>query len=114
MKSIDKNRNLECPEDICSKGKRAWKVISGFLEESDLTYTGGCKTFYSPKEWRERGEDHGRQSLLVLVYDGGDVYSIFNPDDYNWDYESKLADKLIKYGLYIEQCTNWYSAVYRA
>jgi hypothetical protein len=73
---------------------------------------GGCRTFYTPAEWRERGESYGRDSVLIVVHDGGDAAAAFS-----WDYEchnlrESLSDKLAAMGLYAEQCTSWYSAIY--
>lgn len=73
---------------------------------------GGSRAFYSPKEWRERGESYGQQSVLILCHDGGDLAPLCN-----WDYEcyksmEAFKDFLRQKGFYVEQCTSWYSAVY--
>ena len=85
-------------------------MIREFLAEHDITYTGGCTPFYSPEEWRHRGEDYGTNSHLIVVYDGGDLSALFGGclgalyDD--------LTQSLNAHGLYFEHCTAWYSAVY--
>ena len=73
---------------------------------------GGCRAFYTPKEWAERREEFGRESLLILCHDGGSLAPACN-----WAYENlaareRLRRSLEKIGLYVEQCTSWYSAVY--
>ena len=73
---------------------------------------GGCRAFYSTKEWKERGEEYGSTSVLVLVHDGGDLAMYCN-----WDYDcptavEALRVRLEKLGYYVEQCTSFYSAVY--
>lgn len=74
---------------------------------------GGCRAFYSPREWRQRGEEYGTDSLLVVVHDGGDMAYFFD-----WMCESVLREKmdaaLREVGYYAEQCTCWYSAIYEA
>ena len=108
-------KGLERPEDLCTKGNKAYDIIVEFLEETKLTDTGGCKTFYSPKEWRERGELYCRESYLIVVYDGGDASYIFNADhEYGWCYENELIDRLNKAGLYYECGTHWYCGIYDA
>lgn len=74
---------------------------------------GGCRAFYSQKEWKERGESYGSGSVLILCHDGGDLAPLCN-----WDYECyESMDKFKvflkeKHGVYAEQCTSWYTAVY--
>ena len=100
--------NNSCPENLSKLGKLAYKTITKCMKELDLTYTGGCKTFYSPKEWKEKGEEYGINSELIVVYDGGDVSEFF---------DGAFYDKMVKYlknvGLYFERCTCWYSAIYK-
>lgn len=76
--------------------------------------TGGCKMFYTPEEWKERRELYGTESLVVVVHDGGDHAAYFN-----WDYEcykliESLGEELAKIGCFAEQCTCWYSAIYKS
>jgi len=74
---------------------------------------GGCRAFYGAPEWRTRGEDWGNDAVLVIVHDGGDLAPFCN-----WYYGQhkcveELQGLLDKLGYYVEQCTSWYSAVYR-
>lgn len=74
--------------------------------------SGGCRAFYTPQEWRERGEQYGLNSALVVVYDGGDHAMFF---DYNHEcYRAidRMNEALAKVGYYFECCTCWYSAIY--
>lgn len=73
---------------------------------------GGCKAFYSPKEWKIRGEKYGTESLLVVVHDGGDFASLCNLDYAAVSAYEKMQSSLHEVGLYMQQCTSWYSAVY--
>ena len=103
---------LARPEGLCERGNLAYDTIVKFLKENKLDNTGGCKTFYSPKEWAKR-EEYGSGSLLIVVHDGGDHANAFS-----WDYEQyktieALGKKLHEAGeMYSEQCTCWYSAIY--
>lgn len=125
---IDKSRDLDMPEGLDEKGQKAYAIVVEYLKALDLTDTGGCKAFYSPGAWRVRGESYGTKSHLVIVYDGGDLRPVFNMDAaYDLDcmvyrktgktrepyslYET-MQDKLRDAGMYFEECTSWYCAVY--
>jgi hypothetical protein len=89
------------------------KVILAHLKKKKMTNTGGCRAFYTPEEWKERGEQYGLNAELIVVHDGGDLAPFFN-----WDYEMRqLSDSmdkaLEKAGYYAEQCTCWYAAIYK-
>jgi len=108
------NTDLQRPDDLSDKGKQAHAAIVAFLEKHKLTYTGGCKAFYSPKEWEERKEDYGCDSVLVVVHDGGDHGDAFSYDRGNYKILDKMYELLKPLGFYSEQCTCWYSAIYLA
>lgn len=111
--------NLSVPPKLSKKGTEAYKVIMAYLKKHDHTRTGGCRAFYSPKEWQVRGEEYGTKSELLVVYDGGDLRYCFSLDacyetgakDCYSLYEGMQAE-LEKIGLYFEECTCWYSAIY--
>lgn len=91
-------------------GRRAMVIVDAFMRRHHLD-TGGCRTFYAPSEWKARREQHGTESLLVIVYDGGDLHSIMN-HEFGFELSGEIEKLLENEGLYIEACTNWYSAVY--
>ena len=95
--------------------KQLQKLILDTATICDEVHTGGCRPFYSPQEWKEHGEEYGTDAVLIVVYDGGDLRYFFNPSA-EWG-ASKLCDKmrkaLAKHGYYYEQCTGWYSAIYK-
>jgi hypothetical protein len=73
---------------------------------------GGSRAFYSPLEWRARGESCGNGAALVVVHDGGDAASYFN-----WDYgDEKAAEAmgklLSKLGYFAESCSSWATGIY--
>ena len=124
--------DLDMPKGLSAKGKKAHAIIVEFLKARELTYTGGCTAFYAPAEWRKRGEEYGKQSELIVVYDGGNLRPVFSMDAaYDLDcavyaefgasatrepyalYEAMQA-KLREAGFYVEECTSYYAAVYVA
>jgi len=114
MKS--KDPTIEIPTGLSKLGRKAAHCIletmgAKDIEKSGFT-TGGCKLFYSSKEWRERGESYGRNSILVVVHDGGDAFNWFNQDGGCFALTDKMDEELGKIGCYAEPCTGWYTAVY--
>ncbi len=102
----------EMPQGLSPKGQKAYHAIMKVLRKYDMLDTGGCKTFYSPQHWKERGEEYGTESELIVVYDGGDVGPFF---DYAYGVESLQAameEALHAVGCWAEPCTCWYSAIY--
>ena len=71
------------------------------------------RSFYTPAEWKARGERYGLQSELIVVHDGGDLASFFNPDYGSWKLQSAMNEALEKAGYYAEPCTTWYTAIYK-
>ena len=102
---------LEIPEGLSELGKKAAKKIISIMKKNHLQ--AGCKVFYSPTEWADRGESYGCNSELVVVYDGGDHKHMFD-----FVTTPRLLDKTVeelnKIGVYSECCTCWYSAIYKA
>ena len=107
------HKYLERPEGLSKAGNDAYDKIIAYLEEKNLTNSGGCKTFYSPKEWEERGEDYGTDSELIVVHDGGDPGMAFSYDRECYETLDGMIDALKPLNVYPEQCTCWYSAIYK-
>ena len=113
-KSDEHEYYLAMPEGLSDIGKAAYKKIVRVLELSniiDIDY----KIFYSPQEWKDRGELYGLESHLIIVHDGGNICRFFNLDYAMMDGYIKyefMRTELEDSEIYTEQCTNWYSAVY--
>lgn len=109
----DSNKDLIKPVGLCEDGEKAYNAILKFLTKNNMTYTGGCKAFYSPQEWLERGERYGEGSALVVVHDGGDLAPIFNLDYEVYSLYDKMDATLNKAGFYAESMTSWCTAIYK-
>jgi hypothetical protein len=130
----DVEQRLRCdldfamPAGLTEPGRRAYEIIVAYLKERGFANNGTCKAFYAPAEWAAREEAYGTESHLVVVYDGGTIRPVFSMDAaYDLDcavyqetgktrtpyglYEG-MQDKLREAGLYFEECTSWYSAIY--
>jgi hypothetical protein len=109
--------DFRIPEGLSPKGKRAAEAIVEMLNKHNpegRISGGGCRAFYTPEEWRERGEQYGCDSLLVVCHDGGDAAPYFNYDYECYKLIDCMAVHLQKLGLFAEACTTWYTAVYEA
>jgi uncharacterized protein (TIGR02996 family) len=107
-------RDLAIPPELSRQGKKAARLILNFLLAEGLTGTCGCQAFYSPQAWKERGEQYGHDSLLILVYDGGDIDTCMDPLKGQPELVDRFEDNLIENGFVVEACTNWCSAIYDA
>lgn len=106
------------PERLSEQGQKAYKVVMDFLKEKGLSFTGGCHVFQNPAEW---ADDYGTSSQLIVVYEGCDFRHIFSMDaayerarpgmDCYALYEEMQA-RLGEIGMYFEECTRWYCAIY--
>lgn len=110
---MDTERSWAIPADISADGRRAAEAIRDFLVEKGLDYHGGGGAFYSPQQWRDRREQYGLNSLLIITHDGGDHAHAFNYDYEGYELIEELRQRLALVGMYAEQCTSWYSSVHR-
>jgi len=85
-----------------------------------LASKGVATSSYSLVDGREWDGEFGKGSLLVLIHEEAEASAHTNMDGaYNYnggDYSSweELSENLNKHDLCLEQCTLWYSAVYRS
>ena len=100
------------PGGLSATGRAAAKAIQKELIASDGE-TGGCRAFYSPKQWRERGEQYGRNAELIVCHDGGDLALMFSLDHECHETHEKVLQALARVGAWAEACTCWYSAIYK-
>jgi len=108
--------NLTAPAALSKKGKEAVQKVLDVMAKHGCNLaedaTGGCPAFRTPEEWAARGESYGLKSVVVVVHDGGDVGNYFSFDREQYNLVEDVNAALGKIGLYAEQCTCWYSAIY--
>lgn len=101
------------PEGLSTKGQKAYKVIMDTMTLANGTVdTGGCITFYSPQQWKAKGELNCLDAELIVVYDGGAVARFFSYGYACYDLINDMDEQLSNAGFYSEQGTNWYSGIY--
>lgn len=108
MRVEDLHSDWDMPENLSDAGQRSCEVIRNYIATYDLDFTGGCKVFYSPLEWKAREEDHGCDSELIICHDGGTL-SEMNMSTCL----SEITDILGPEECWVEGCECWYSAVYK-
>lgn len=102
--------DFRIPEYLSDEGRKVAEAIKDLLGPE--ASGGGCRAFYTPEEWKARGEEYGCNSILILCHDGGDLAPYCNYDYGHWDMNSELNEALRSLGYFVEGCTSWYSAVY--
>jgi len=110
-----KEESLRCPEKLSEDGKLVHKTIMDVIRKHRcIDDPGGCKTFYSPTDWKARGEDYGHESELIVVYDGGDIGAYFDGSRCGElaDLVDEMTAALEAVGYYYEPATCWYGCVY--
>lgn len=105
--------HTKMPSNLSKEGKTAYKSIMKVMEDTFNIDTGGCTTFYSPKQWVDRKEEYGTKSELIICHDGGTVGEFFSYDNGAYGLIAMMSDSLEEVGLYAEQCTSWYTAIYK-
>jgi len=104
--------DLAVPASLTEAGRKAAETILALLHTEGATYTGGCRLFYTPTEWVERGEQGGRNAVLVVVYDGADAARYFDHGRLNYNAIDRMDEALDALGLYAEPMHSWCAAVY--
>lgn len=119
VKAIEgKDGDAECkdafsiPDTATEEQANLCRVITDWCQRKDLTKTGGCKVFYTPDDWRDRGNVYGRDSVLIISHDGGALAHVCNMDYGCYALMEEFTQFLYSHGYYIEACTSWYSAIY--
>ena len=95
---------LEIPEDIPQNAKNALMEVRDFAGSlwDRPAATGGCKAFYSPQEWRDKGWIVNDKVLCVVCHDGGDLAPLFNLDYQDYKAYDKMDRIFRARGIYAE------------
>lgn len=108
---------IKIPTGLSAKGRKAAYAILRTLKAHKVDYISSvpnARLFYTPQEWRDRGEQYGTESELVVLYEEGDHRRFFamggEPADYRTHEAMRAALDVV--GVYHEECNGWYGAVY--
>lgn len=113
--SFDKD-NWAVPTGLSRKARKLAVAIAKLAKQRD--WNAGQKVFWSPKEWKEKGEHHGLNAELVILHEGGNHAPFFSLD-HSYDtgsydqYEEQLKF-LSQYGFFCEGLYTWSSGIYES
>lgn len=105
---------LSLPEDIPQNVKDAisdLRLLAGSMCGRPPS-TGGCKAFYSPQEWRDKGWVVDENVLCVVCHDGGDLAPLFNLDYQDYKAFDQMDQIFRRRGLYAEAINSTQSNIY--
>lgn len=110
-------KGYEMPDDLDELSRAAYAKIMDVLRAADdppgsALWAGGARVFYSPAEWAARGERYGLGSRLIITYDGGAHRRFFTLDEMDYPAVERMRASLEEIGVYFEECTGWYAAVW--
>lgn len=100
-------------EHLKGRAKRIAKAIAEQVTKDweRAPSGGGCTAFYTPKDWAARGERAlHKDTVLVLVHDGGDLATYFGDDPWVEGRDAMTAT-IEKLGYRVEHGASWYSVV---
>ena len=100
------------PKGLSDSANKACDVIRALALKRKWD-AGGCNAFRSPQEHRDMGEEYGRNSELIIVFDGGDLAPRFNLSYEQYEEYDEMVQALKEVGVWSEGCTCWYSAIYK-
>lgn len=104
---------LDIPENLSVQGKAAVEVIIKRVRADQANPIGLEQAFCSAQDWADRGEKYGLKSELIIIHDGGDLGPYFSYDRENYNAIEKMDKDLHEIGMYAQQCTRWYTAIYK-
>lgn len=87
------------------------EIILGVLGPESVVPEG---SFRDPETHLEKGERYGLESVLVVIHDGGPLAPYFNFSYEQYERMERMSEALEAIGYYPEQCTGWYSAIYKS
>ena len=82
------------------------KIVMRFIKKHKLR-PFGCKSFYTPLEWKYRKEEFNQDSLLIIVYDGSELKRLYS------DLFIKFNSYLSEYGYIYKIGLHWYGGIYK-
>jgi hypothetical protein len=89
------------PDDITPRAREAAEIILAQARALNISAEGEGRLFYTPAEWRKRGERYGLNADLIVVHEDGLKLAILNA----------ARSDLEKRRFYCEEAETWYSII---
>ncbi|MAI05006.1 MAG: hypothetical protein CMA07_04785 [Euryarchaeota archaeon] len=114
MSKFKLDAGWDVPTGLTRKGRLIAYAIRKVAMDNQWS-SGGQKVFWSPAEWRDKGE-RWVSPILNMLHEGGDHAPSFSLDYASWGagYEpyEKMVKVLQKHDVYYEQYFTWAGGVY--
>jgi hypothetical protein len=89
---------------------RIKKVFEKVCRNNGCTMDG--LRFYSPKQWKERGERYGQNSVMSTIFEEHQgMYYTMNAIG-SFKLQNELVEELAKIGYWFELGNSWYLSIY--
>ena len=105
-------KDTQIPAGLSRRGKHAANIILKQAAKRERFSTGGCRAFYTPKEWKDKGEPYGDGAVLIVCHDGGDFGPMFELDHMCYALVEEMMDALGAKGFHPEGMYCWCTAIY--
>lgn len=102
---------LEAIKGLLGDARKAASVI--MKQAGGSIYVGAIMPFYTPEEWRDLGEQHGTDSVLIVWLDGSDLEQHFSYDHGRYDLSKVMMEALHRAGFRASRGNGRYTAIYR-
>jgi hypothetical protein len=106
----------DIPTGLTRKARNLIHKIREYAKDRKWDSGGHRKIFYSPEEWRERGEHFGTNAAFVILHECGDHAKYFSLDAAydcgTYAYHDEFFHWLKDNGFWSEQLYRWSSGVY--
>lgn len=97
---------------ITGRGTRALEIVLDFLRAHDMDPNKARDTFYSRREWEDRGERYGRGACLVATYEEGHLAFMAMNTPRDIDLADALIVRLSAEDFSIEPINHWSAAIF--
>jgi hypothetical protein len=88
------------------------RTVAGKHYTTDMTKEVPDSIFYTPEEWKDRGEEYGLSSKLIVTHEGDALAPFFNLDYGAYGAFDEMIEAFDSTPYWSEGCTCWYSCFY--
>lgn len=113
--------DFDIPDTLNDNAKKIAKAITKHITNhiakvyDQEPSGGGCRAFYSPQEFLEKGiiSEIKDNMELIICHDGGDADPFFNDDYQKYSWIEGMNNTLREFGVCAERYNSWFSIIFR-
>ena len=94
-------QDLAIPSGLNEKGRLAAMTILKVLVSERFSFTGGCRMFWTPEEWQQRGWELNPECVVLVVVHDGPMRVFFTPES-EWTRHDRMDRALRNHGMFAE------------